>query len=236
MGLKTWLRQRLNRRLGVPTVADALERAQGLGLQVRCVFDIGAYHGDFAQLARRLWPSAALICFEPLPGPRARLASWAQQQPDVRIYDCLLGATATQAVPFHEIETASSVLSERVNTQIPVRMHRMRTLDEVCESEGLQPLASLIKLDVQGYELEVLRGAEHCLASAEALLLEVNLLDLHAGVPLMTEVVAWLDARGFVAYDICALTRRPLDQALWQADVLFVRESSPLRSDKRWGT
>jgi hypothetical protein len=39
---------------------------------------------------------------------------------------------------------------------------------------------------------------------------------------------------GFVAYDICGLARRPLDQALWQADFIFVPRASSLRSDKRW--
>ncbi|MEH1792137.1 hypothetical protein [Nostoc sp.] len=39
---------------------------------------------------------------------------------------------------------------------------------------------------------------------------------------------------GLLAYDICGLTRRPLDQALWQADLIFVPRNSPLISDKRW--
>jgi hypothetical protein len=45
-------------------------------------------------------------------------------------------------------------------------------------------------------------------------------------------MVAWLFGRGFVAYDICGLTRRPLDDALWQADLIFVRNDDPLRRDK----
>jgi hypothetical protein len=48
----------------------------------------------------------------------------------------------------------------------------------------------------------------------------------------MHEVVAWLAARGFVAYDISGLTRRPMDDALWQADMVFLRKDDPLRRDK----
>jgi hypothetical protein len=51
-------------------------------------------------------------------------------------------------------------------------------------------------------------------------------IDLHE------TLVGWLGERGFVAYDICGMTRRPLDNALWQADMIFVRKDDPLRRDK----
>jgi hypothetical protein len=66
------------------------------------------------------------------------------------------------------------------------------------------------------------------------ILAEVDLLDLHAGTSLMAEVVAWLNERDFVAYDVCDFVRRPLDKALWQVDMIFVRRNGPLRADKRW--
>ncbi|MEQ8958462.1 MAG: FkbM family methyltransferase, partial [Coleofasciculus sp. C2-GNP5-27] len=92
----------------------------------------------------------------------------------------------------------------------------------------------LLKLDVQGYELEVLKGAEKSLPEIQAILAEINLLDIHQNVPLLADMIAWLDKRNWVAYDICGLTRRPLDKALWQADFIFVPCHSPLRADKRW--
>jgi len=64
------------------------------------------------------------------------------------------------------------------------------------------------------------------------ILAEVNLLDIHEGVPLLHEMTSWLSQRGFVAYDICGLTRRPLDDALWQVDMIFVRQDDALRADK----
>jgi hypothetical protein len=47
-------------------------------------------------------------------------------------------------------------------------------------------------------------------------------------------MTGWLFQRGFVAYDICGLTRRPLDDALWQADMVFVRQDDVLRADKSY--
>jgi hypothetical protein len=66
------------------------------------------------------------------------------------------------------------------------------------------------------------------------ILVEVNLLDIHKDVPLVAEIITWLNARHWVAYDICGLTRRPLDKTLWQVDMIFVPHNSSLRSDKRW--
>ena len=80
----------------------------------------------------------------------------------------------------------------------------------------------------------MLKGAERSLPTIEIILAETNLLDIHQDVPLLADIIAWLQARAFVAYDICGLTRRPLDDALWQADVLFVRADSRFRRDKRW--
>jgi hypothetical protein len=51
-------------------------------------------------------------------------------------------------------------------------------------------------------------------------------------VPLLDDMVGWLAARGFVTYDICGMTRRPLDEALWQIDMIFVQERDALRQDK----
>jgi hypothetical protein len=112
----------------------------------------------------------------------------------------------------------------------------MRTVDDVVEKEcGGRP-PELLKIDVQGYELWVLKGAAESLQGIKVVLLEINVLDIYTGVPLFHEVVSWLRERGWVAYDICGLIRRPLDQALWQADMIFVPLESPLRSDKRWAS
>jgi hypothetical protein len=78
----------------------------------------------------------------------------------------------------------------------------------------------------------VLKGAPNFLKHAQAILLEVSLMDMYQKNPLLHEVVAFLLANNFVAYDICALMRRPLDLALIQADMIFVPRNSPLLKSK----
>jgi hypothetical protein len=131
------------------------------------------------------------------------------------------------------METASSVLEEHIAHGAPVRSYPMQTIDEIVELKGVEP-PSFLKLDVQGYELEVLKGAQNTLPQVSAVLVEVNLIDIHKGAPLLDELVLFMRDSGFVTYDICGLARRPLDKALWQADFIFVPQDSALRSDKRW--
>jgi hypothetical protein len=90
-----------------------------------------------------------------------------------------------------------------------------------------------VKIDTQGYELEVLKGAQKILPKIDAILLEVAIIEINEGAPLLDEVVVFLKRLGFVTYDILEFHRRPLDGALNQIDILFVRENSPLVADKR---
>jgi hypothetical protein len=134
----------------------------------------------------------------------------------------------------HLAETASSILPEQISRVTPTATFPMTTIDEVIRREFDGRAPDLLKLDVQGYELEVLKGAERALSAVKVLLTEVNLIDIYSGVPLLHDLVMWLSERGWVAFDICGLTRRPLDRALWQADMLFVPVNSALRADKRY--
>jgi FkbM family methyltransferase len=210
-----------------------MERLANQGFKPELIFDVGAYQGEYAHICRGIWPDATIACFEPQAKARAKLQEKADSK--MRIYDVLLGAEEKDAVPLHEAETASSVLDEFVD-QHPTVPHPMRTINSIVKDDFKGHSPELLKMDVQGYELEVLKGAEEVLPKIQVILAEVNLLDLHIGVPLMADFMNWLLARNFVAFDICGLGRRPLDGLLWQADLIFVRPDSPLRRDKRWST
>jgi FkbM family methyltransferase len=107
------------------------------------------------------------------------------------------------------------------------------TLDQVCVERNLAG-PYLVKLDVQGAELEVLNGASKLLASTELVILESNLFEFHPGVPQFHDVVHYMKARGFVLYDIADPNYRPLDRALGQLDTAFVKENGLFRRHHAW--
>ncbi|WNZ27308.1 FkbM family methyltransferase [Leptolyngbya sp. NK1-12] len=234
MKLRSKVRKYLTRKLDVPEISLALERLSHIGFQPQQIFDVGAYRGDFAQICLHIWPDAHITCFEVLENQVAQLNRLASQHTRIQVLPTLLGSESREKVALHEAETASSILAEHISQDFAVTYHPMQTVDQVVQGKLNGRIPDLLKLDVQGYELEVLKGAEQSLSNIQVILAEVNLLDIHKDVPLLANIIAWLDQRDWVAYDICGLTRRPLDRALWQADMIFVPRNSSFRLDKRW--
>lgn len=98
----------------------------------------------------------------------------------------------------------------------------VRTLDSFLVSGEIAP-PQFIKADVQGYELEVLRGASAALTSTDAVLLEVSFRELYERQPLAHEIITYLGSRGFVIADVCSYAQAA-DGSLEQADLLFHRK------------
>ena len=90
----------------------------------------------------------------------------------------------------------------------------------------------LLKLDVQGFEIQVLRGFEGHLRQTDAIVAETNFWADRKGkgAPTHHELIAYMAEHGFMVYDIAGVARRPRDGALAEADFVFVRADSPLRA------
>jgi hypothetical protein len=137
----------------------------------------------------------------------------------------LLGASEDSEVVFAEMETGSSVFVEQSHFDRTLVPRKTTTLDKLVNPEA-RPV-DFLKLDVQGYELEVLRGGTACLQAATGVLMEVSFLPINAGCPLVAEVVSFMDKRAFRLIDFCSQTRRT-DGVLWQSDLLFLRADCPI--------
>lgn len=234
MIIKSQIRKYLTKKLELPEIPLALERLATIGFQPQVIFDVGAYRGDFARHCFNIWHDTKVCCFEALEEKVIQLNYLAKENTNLQVFPLLIGAENKDRVALHEAETASSVLNEHISQDFPVKYYPMKTIDSIIEESFANSAPDFLKIDVQGYELEVLKGAEKSLPQMQVILAEINLLDIHQNVPLMADVITWLNDRDWVAYDICGLTRRPLDRALWQADIIFVPRNSPLRTDKRW--
>ncbi len=234
LNLRAKIREYLIQRLDVPNIPNALSRLSQSGFQPQIIFDVGAYRGDFARSCLTVWPQSQIFCCEALPTKIQELKQLSSQNSNIHVVPGLVGSCYQSQVPLHEVETASSVLVEHINHDFPVNYYPMYPIDTLVKREANGLKLDFLKIDVQGYELEVLKGAEQTLPHLQAILAEINLLDIHQNTPLLAEMIEWLHQRGWVAFDICGMTRRPLDKALWQADFIFVPKESVLRADKRY--
>jgi FkbM family methyltransferase len=215
--------------LFAPDMRLGLDSLARRGFSPRRILDIGAFEGEWSNMARAIWPAADLVMIEANPDKVALLRDNPRLK-NATVIESLLGPTDGADVEFHLMESGSSVFEE--HSGVPRRLITLtqRTLDSMTRDLGG---VDLIKIDVQGYELEVLKGGPQTLASAQAILIELSLIEINEGAPLLDQALSFMRAAGFVAYDILELHRRPLDGAMNQIDVLFVGENSVLRGDKR---
>ena len=196
----------------------------------RTVIDVGANKGQFSRAAGTTFPGARIIAFEPLG---ATAAEWRANLADItaaEIRVCALGSeSGTITFHPHEYSLSSSVLplvddagaeggagaGQLAPVDVPVR----RLDDEVAPDELVGPV--LCKLDVQGYELEVLRGATETLRHVDALVVELAFEQHYEGQPLFTEVLAELTDLGF-ALDVPIDVRRDESGTVVEVDGLFL--------------
>lgn len=103
-------------------------------------------------------------------------------------------------------------------------------------TNNVPPQNILLKIDTQGAELNVLEGCSTILKYIEVIILEVSFFEFQIGIPIFHDVVKYMKDKGYVAYDIFDGHLRPLDFALAQKDILFVKENGRFRKSNKWAS
>lgn len=217
------------------SMRGALHQLSGLGLKPQTVIDVGVAY-QTSELYEEFKDSNILLVeplieFEPFLRKicgeyRAQyVLAAAGQTPGVAILNVHNDKFGSSF--FKEVEGPSVDGSPR---QVPVV-----TIDQVCFEKDLKG-PYLLKVDVQGAELLVLSGAKRTLQETEVVILEVTLFGTMIGGPQLNDIVLQMKELGFVAYDICGFLYRPLDNALCQVDMVFVREQGLFRKSHVYAT
>ena len=205
---------------------SGLRQMRDLGFHPDLIVDIGAYRGDWSRVALPIFPGARFLLLEAQEARHGDLATARLIDPariDFRI--CVLGAEPAEATPFHLMESGSSLYHDvtafpRETVHLPVT-----TLDAVMVN-GHVGGRLFLKLDVQGAEIDVLRGGPRTVARADAVLLEASLVEFNRGAPRIAEMLGHMREMGFVLHDIWDLRR--IGPVLAQVDLLFARNGSLL--------
>ena len=203
-------------------------------LQPRVIYDIGANVGTWTLLAKTFFPQAEIQAFEPLADHVERFRANTRALSNVYLHTVCLGSSrgeasmrvanksdASSLLPMTDIARHKWSLSEVGEVMVP-----MLPLDDAREDLGLAAPA-LIKLDIQGFELEALRGAQTTLESTSAVLCEICFEEYYHGQCSFEDVTAFLSARGFCVFALSRVT--DLGRPLSVADVLYVRRDATAR-------
>lgn len=201
-----------------------LERLRLLGWTPRTVYDIGAFQGLWSKRVHQIFPDSEVIQFEANPANQPAL-----MRKGLRHFIVALGARDNEERVFFTPKTvvATGASLYRENTSFYEDQNLItykvltRRLDSLSAEQQLPP-AQLIKIDVQGAELDVIAGAAETMKGCDALILETSLLNYNKGAPLFGEVVSAVTKLGFACVDLCEVHQ--LLGVVIQLDLLFVRK------------
>ncbi|MBL8548133.1 MAG: FkbM family methyltransferase [Hyphomonadaceae bacterium] len=201
------------------------------GFNPGVVYDVGASDGILTRVSESIWPSAKYVCFEPLQEHKAALEKLTTDYPGkVQIVPVGLGDADAELTMGVSTDLLGSSFAYEIGSE---RTLPVRRLDGLLAT-GLIPPPNFMKLDVQGFELRVLAGGAKALETTEVILMECQFFAFCQDMRTLDETILHMRDLGYVPYEFVDFMRRPLDDAMGQCDLIFVKRGHPLISNNNW--
>lgn len=205
--------------------------------RVNCVLDVGANKGQYARSLRRAGYTGHIISFEPVPETVEQLRRAAATDPHWTVQHCALGRTDTTTSMNVVYGSMSSLLApseygnkryKRFKNIQPVEVPVRRLdgmLDRILPSEIDDPRLYL-KLDTQGYDLEVFAGLGERVRDFVGMQSEVAVLRIYEGMPRLTEAIETYERAGFEITGMFPVTREETTGRVLEFDCVLARSGA----------
>ncbi len=209
------------------------------GLECRTILDVGANNTIWSRMAKSIYPDTVFYLIEPQHEMKEKLEKFCNEFNDSKYVLAGAGAKNDVMVLTMWDDLAGSSFVPKADAEL-IKSKKQRevqviTIDALIESSTIQ-IPELIKLDIQGFELEALKGASKTFGNTEVYILEVSLFSFsdEQGAPIFSDIVNFMLEKDYVVYDFPGFLRRPIDGALGQCDICFVKRNGFLRKLNVW--
>jgi FkbM family methyltransferase len=202
---------------------------------VDLILDVGANVGQYAKERFAKGYKGRLVSFEPLSGPRSILVREAARYTHWDIADqCALGDhEGTVTLHVAEDSEASSVLQPTKShlqysshaAEVGTEIVAMARLDRVAQPFLQDSQAPFLKIDVQGFEDQVLQGSTMILPKLVGLQIELSIVAMYDGQKLFPEMLSMINAMGFALHRMIPAWIEQRTGRWLQADGIFFRPS-----------
>ncbi len=221
------------RRYRPATSAEAALKAMLAFHRINLVFDVGANTGQFGALLREAGYAGRLVSFEPLSAAHLQLTKVARHDPLWEVASPMAigsengeielhvsgNSVSSSVLPMLEAHSSAAPESAYVSSEkVP-----LRTLDTVAAAYLRPDTELFIKIDTQGYEDRVLRGAGTVLQRTKGLQLELSLVPLYEGQRQFDDLLAELQHAGFELWNMTPAFVDPVRGRLLQVDATLFR-------------
>ncbi len=201
-------------------------------LKLEMLIDVGASHGNFCSQIKKTNNGVHIFAFEPLRNAFNVLESKFKDDDSVRLYNFALGSSKGK-VEFHENDYSfsSSLLkiSDKHISEFPYTSKdklieiEVDCLDNIIQSSDIKhPM--MIKVDVQGFEQEVINGGRLLFSKADYVIIEVSFSELYSNQPLFDDINQLLNNLGLVYSGNLNQLVSVKDGHVLQADAIFIRK------------
>jgi FkbM family methyltransferase len=201
------------------------------------ILDVGVANGT--PELYEIFPQSKFILFEALEEFVPKMEEYKNKYKDMHIEICALGSEENEIeINVHPDLVGSSIYIENEDSNVNgvKRKVPLRTLNSFQNKYNFIDKSILLKIDVQGAELDVIRGADKILSYIDVIILEVSLFDFFDNNIQFIDILKYMDEIGFVPYDIFGFSNRPYDSALAQVDIAFVKKDSIFREKHIFAT
>lgn len=197
----------------------------------KVIFDVGANVGKTVTKYLNLFPNADIHAFEPIPEANEKFKATHADKKNIVLSNCGLSDNvgATKLNVNESIDTSSILESQEIGAssdklcktvmQIEIKV---QTIDNYCEKAGINQI-DILKIDTQGSELNILKGAEKMLQSKaiDVIFTEVYFKEQYVDQPTMYEIALFLKKYGYELYDLYEIYYNE-KQMLW-GDAIFIK-------------
>ena len=191
------------------------------------IFDIGCGHGEWFIKINKIFPKSKYFLFDANYENKDLLKKLSKKY-NINYKICLI-SNKIKKIKFYRMGYGSSVYNELSKFERKKDILRSTTLKIILSEKKISSKNNLLKLDVQGSELDILKGLGNKIDIFEAIILETSVRRYNQSSPLFIKIINFMYKKNFIFYDLCDLKRLDgTNSTLIQFDALFINKNSKL--------
>ncbi|MEO5570068.1 MAG: FkbM family methyltransferase [Bacteroidia bacterium] len=217
------------------TMKDLFEGVKFRGMACETFLDGGANTTTVSQLIKSIYPAAKCVLIEPMTELEPYLKKFCGEFKDSKYF--LAGLAAKKDTLTFTVSDAPGASTFMYDSDESKKQRKVQviTIDDLIEAGEMQ-VPQIIKLDIQGFELEALKAATKTFGKTELYILEAAMFKFEdsPNIPDFNDTIDFMRERNYVPYEFPGFLRRPYDGAVGSTDIAFVQKNGMLRKSAKW--
>lgn len=203
---------------------DCIINLKQLGYVPDTILDIGAYHGHWTDTMKRIYPDASYYLFEAIDYPELKRFD---NISNTFVYNVVLNDKIDTVNWYQMKNTGDSMFREKTQFFNNCEIIKKSTIDLNTFISSKSILTSkniLVKIDCQGAEIPILKGASNILKHTDFIIMELPLFgQYNEGVVSFQDHIIFMDSIGFIPYDI--MEKHYVNNFVMQIDMMFINKN-----------